>query len=74
MIALSGDNRKAAGRAAFNMAVASEVSGNLDLALEWATKSWNDYGNKKARNYINIIKARQNDARKVDSQMPGKKV
>ncbi len=74
VIALSGDNRKAAGRAAFNMAVASEVSGNLDLALEWATKSWNDYGNKKARNYINIIKARQNDARKVDSQMPGKKV
>lgn len=74
VMAQAADNRKAAGRAAYNMAVASEVSGNLDLALEWATKSWETYGNKKAREYINIIKARQNDARKVDAQMPGKKV
>ncbi len=75
IIALSAtSNKKAAGRAAYNMAIASEISGNLELALEWAQKSWTDYGNKKARAYINVIKARQNDARKVDSQMPGKKV
>ena len=74
VIASAVDNRKAAGRAAYNMAVASEVNGNLVLALDWAQKSWNNYGNKKAREYVNIIKARQNDARKVDSQMPGKKV
>jgi len=74
VIATAGDNRKAAGRAAYNMAVASEVSGNLTLALEWAQKSYNDFGNKRAREYINIIKARQNDVRKVDAQMPGKKV
>ncbi len=75
VIALSATtNRKAAGRAAYNMAVASEISGNLDLALEWAQKAYTDYGNKKAREYINIIKARKNDARKVDAQMPGKKV
>jgi hypothetical protein len=66
-------NKKAAGRAAYNMAVASEISGNLDLALEWATKSYQEYGNKKAREYINVIKQRQNDSRKVDAQMPGKK-
>lgn len=69
----AGDNHKAAGRAAYNMAVASEISGNLDLALEWALKAWTDYGNKKAKSYINILKARKNDARKVDAQMPGKK-
>lgn len=75
IIALTaGSNRKVAGRAAYNMAVASEVNGNLSLALEWAQKAWNDYGNKKARGYINTIKQRQNDARKVDAQMPGKKV
>ncbi|MBC7778191.1 MAG: hypothetical protein H7246_22350 [Phycisphaerae bacterium] len=74
VIAIAGDKKKAAGRAAYNMAVASEINGNLPLALDWAQKSWNDYGNKKAREYINIIKARQNDARKVDAQMPGKKV
>ncbi|MFN0215351.1 MAG: DUF6340 family protein [Saprospiraceae bacterium] len=74
VIASAGDNKKAAGRAAYNMAVASEVSGNLPLALDWAQKAWDTYGNKKARDYINIIKARQNDVRKVDAQMPGKKV
>lgn len=75
VIALAGtNNKKAAGRAAYNMAVASEINGNLELALEWATKSYKEYGNKKAREYIHIIKARQNDARKVDAQMPGKKV
>jgi hypothetical protein len=74
IIASAGENRKAAGRAAYNMAVASEINGNLDLALEWAQKAWTDYGNKKARDYINVIKARKNDARKVDAQMPGKKV
>ncbi|MFN0037600.1 MAG: DUF6340 family protein [Saprospiraceae bacterium] len=74
IIASAGANRKAAGRAAYNMAVASEINGNLDIALDWAQKSWNEYGNKKAREYINILKQRQNDARKVDAQMPGKKV
>lgn len=72
--AKAGDNRKAAGRAAFNMAVAAEKNGNLDIALDWAQKAWNDYGNKKARNYIYTIKQRQNDARKLEYQMPGKRV
>ncbi|MEO6037794.1 MAG: DUF6340 family protein [Saprospiraceae bacterium] len=63
------DNQKAAGRAAFNMAVASEVNGNLELALEWAQKASTKYGNKKARHYIQVIEQRQNDARKVEYQM-----
>ncbi|MBK7936381.1 MAG: hypothetical protein IPJ82_04565 [Lewinellaceae bacterium] len=70
----SGENHKAAGRAAYNMAVAAEVKGNLDIALDWAQKAWNDYGNKKARNYINILKQRQNDAARIEYQMPGKRV
>lgn len=67
-------NKKAAGRAAYNMAVASEVEGHVDIALDWAQRAWNDYGNKKARDYINTLKQRMNDARKVASQLPGKKV
>ena len=67
-------NKKAAGRAAFNMAVASEVSGNLEIALDWAQRAWNEYGNKQARAYIHTIKQRQNDSRKAASQLPGKKV
>ena len=72
--ATAADNKKAAGRAAYNMAVVSELNGNLDLALDWSKKAWNDYGNKKGRNYISVIEMRQNDARKVESQMPKKKV
>lgn len=68
------DNKKAAGRAAYNMAVAAEVKGNLDIALDWAKRAWTDYGNKRARQYIYTIEQRLNDARKVDSQLPGKKV
>ncbi len=75
VIALAGTtNKKAAGRVAYNMAVASEVNGNLEIALDWAQKAWNDYGNKTARSYILTIRKRQADARKVASQMPGKKV
>lgn len=67
--ATATENKKARGRAAYNMAVASELKGNLDLALEWAQKGWTAYGNKQARNYVSVIKRRQNDARKVDYQM-----
>ncbi|MCC6282865.1 MAG: tetratricopeptide repeat protein [Saprospiraceae bacterium] len=72
--ATAGENQKAAGRAAYNMAVIAELNGNLDLALDWAKKGWSSYGNKKARNYIQVIEMRQNDVRKVESQMPKKKV
>lgn len=67
--ALAKDNPKAAGRAAYNMAVVAEVKGNLDVALEWANKAWTQYGNKKARGYIDILQQRQNDAKKVEYQM-----
>jgi hypothetical protein len=67
--ATATDNPKAAGRAAYNMAVVAEVKGNLDLALVWAEKAWTQYGNKKARAYIDIIRRRQYDATKVEEQM-----
>lgn len=70
--AIARDNPKAAGRAAYNMAIVAEIKGNLDLALEWAEKAWTQYGNKKARSYIEIIRQRQNDARKVEDQMSKK--
>lgn len=50
---------KIAGRACYNMAIISEINGNLDEALEWASRSYADYGNKNALRYVNIIKHRQ---------------
>lgn len=70
--ASSDGHRKAAGRAAFNMAVVAETQGNLDVALEWARKSWQTYGNKKARGYIQTLLQRQHDAERAADQMNNK--
>lgn len=51
-------NRRNAGRACLNMAVACEVLGKTNLALDWAKKSYEDYGNKVGRDYANILKDR----------------
>ena len=50
--------RKNAGKACLNMAVSCEVLGKIDLALMWAKKSYEDYGNKIGRDYANELKYR----------------
>ena len=50
---------KSAGRAAYNIAVAHEVLGNTDLALEWAQRSYQDYGDKMARDYAKVLLRRK---------------
>ena len=61
--------RKTAGRLAYNMAVAAELKGNLPLAMEWAKKSWEVHGNKKAKRYIYDLQDRMIDEKRVDKQM-----
>jgi len=67
--ALKDPNKKIAGRAAYNMALAAEMDGKLDIAVEWAKKSYSDYGNKAGRYYTNILYKRQNDQEKLKQQM-----
>ncbi len=50
---------KSAGRAAYNIAVAHEVLGNTDLALEWAQRSYQDYDDKMARDYAKVLLRRK---------------
>lgn len=64
-------DREVAGRATYNMAVASEVKGNLEMALNWANKALKEYNNKKASTYIRILKKRLADQRRLDSQLGG---
>ncbi len=52
---LSQANRKNAGKACLNIAVAHEVLGNTDQALEWAKKSYEVYGDKLGRDYAKIL-------------------
>lgn len=60
---------KVAGRANYNMALASEVEGNLPVALEWANRAWQDYGLKKARNYTELLRNRIRQQEMLDKQM-----
>ena len=60
---------KAAGKAAFNVAVAREVLGDLEGAKAWAQKAYADYGVKKAVNYVNIINRRLWEEAKLKEQL-----
>lgn len=54
---------KVAGRAYYNMAIISEINGNLDNALKWAQKAYENYNIKLALKYVRIL---ENRAYKTD--------
>lgn len=62
-------NPKNAGKAAFNLALASERMGHLGLALDWAEKAYQDFGNKKGLDYVSILNRRMYDEQRVDEQL-----
>ena len=49
---------KVAGRATYNLALISEIEGDLEKAIEWANISYLTHNNKKALVYVNILKDR----------------
>jgi hypothetical protein len=55
---VSNSKSKIAGRACYNMGIINEINGDLDAAVEWTSKSYTDYGNKFALDYVNILKYR----------------
>ena len=61
-------NIKLAGRSSFNMALASEIKGGLDAAIEWAKKA-EILGEKKSSNYINILHQRKRNNEKLKQQL-----
>lgn len=50
---------KIAGRACYNMAIINEINGNLNLAIDWAQKSYENYNIRNALHYLNILKDRR---------------
>ena len=67
------NNPKVAWKANYNMALACEHEGNLDIALEWAKKSF-DIGQKQApAQYIHTLNTRINEKKKLDEQMKNQK-
>jgi hypothetical protein len=66
---LNDPDYKIAGMAAHNMAVASEVQGSLETAMDWAKKAAYDFKNKNSLNYIKILDERMKAQKKVEKQM-----
>lgn len=60
--------RKLGGRLAYNTAIAFEVLGDLDNAIEWAGIAWVDYGNKKGRDYARTLRRRQQQEQRLNEQ------
>ena len=52
-------SRKIAGRACYNMAIISEINGDIDKAIEWAKKAYENYNNRLGLTYVNILKNRK---------------
>ena len=57
----SNSKRKIAGRACYNMAIISEINGDLSMAIKWAQQSYENYNNPLALNYVKILTNRQTD-------------
>lgn len=59
---------KVAGRAMYNMAIINEIEGDLDRAITCAQRSYEDFGNKSALRYLNVLKYRNKRIRKLEYQ------
>ncbi len=64
-------DKKLAGRATYNMALACEIDGKLNIALTWAKKSYQNFNNKSAGTYVNVLNRRIMDQDKLRQQMGG---
>jgi hypothetical protein len=65
-------NPKIAWKANYNMALASEREGSLDIALEWAKKAYQINGKPATSSYVNILTSRIYEQQRADEQMKGK--
>ena len=65
----SNPHRKVAGRACYNMAIISEINGDLDMAIQWAQQSYENYNNRLALNYVNLLRDRQENDAVASSQI-----
>ena len=62
------NDKKVASRASYNMALASEIKGYLDAAIDWAKKA-KALGDKRANSYISTLNKRKQDQKKLNKQL-----
>ncbi len=66
----SGKDQKVAAKACFNMALAREMEDLLVPALDWAVKSYSIRQDPLTREYIDLLKQRYEDWKKLRMQLP----
>lgn len=66
---LNDTDREIASRAAYNMAVASEMLGKLDLALEYAARSYKIKNKSRTKYYIQILQTRIEEIEQLKNQI-----
>jgi hypothetical protein len=65
-----GEDLKTAAKACFNMALICEMDDRLVPALDWAVKSYSLRQEKLTREYIDLLKQRYEDLKKLRLQLP----
>jgi len=61
---------KVAGRACYNMGIINEINGDVDAALGWAQKAYEDYNIKLALRYSRILENRIFECEILNQQQP----
>lgn len=64
----SSGKRKVAGRACYNMAIISEINGNLDEAIRWAQASYENHNIRLSLRYIRVLESRKIRDRILEEQ------
>jgi len=64
----SSSSYKVAGRACYNMAIINEINGDIDAAIQWAQKAYENYRVKIALSYVNILRNRKEKEEELASQ------
>ena len=57
---------KIAGRASYNYAIIHEINGDLDEAIKWAQKSYEDYNERLALSYVRILQDRKQRSERLE--------
>lgn len=71
---VNNPNKKIAAKSRFNMALACEMLGQMDAAIDWAVQSYHVFGQKNPMHeqnslqYINILNQRKMDIKRIEYQ------
>ena len=66
---LNHSKNKVAGRAAYNMAIINEINGDLDAAIEWASRSYSEYNIRRGWDYVNVLERRIRSEQALQRQL-----